>query len=287
MIDHVQLYDTYLQTAVQAAHAAGEIISAAFSKPKSVILKGAVDLVTETDKAAEALIMAALQDAFPSHQFIGEEGSAEQGFASELTDEPTWMCDPLDGTTNFVHSFPFVCVSIALVINKKAVVGVVYNPVMKELFTAVTGRGATLNGNPISCSNTTSLGSALLATEVGTSRSTPTLDAIFTRVRTLTSAMRAVRCCGSCALNLCGVACGRLDAFYEVGFGGCWDAAAGALVVTEAGGAVSDTNGAEFDVMGRRVLASNRVLAPALMQLLAGCVDSPEEPPRGALQKQQ
>ncbi|MEW5314595.1 MAG: hypothetical protein WDW38_006078 [Sanguina aurantia] len=270
MIDHVQLYDTYLQTAVQAAHAAGEIISAAFSKPKSVILKGAVDL-----------------EAFPSHLFIGEEGSAEQGFASELTDEPTWMCDPLDGTTNFVHSFPFVCVSIALVIKKKVVVGVVYNPVMKELFTAVTGRGATLNGNPISCSNATSLGSALLATEVGTSRSTPTLDATFTRVRTLTSAMRAVRCCGSCALNLCGVACGRLDAFYEVGFGGCWDAAAGALIVVEAGGAVSDTNGAELDVMGRRVLASNKVLAPALVQLLAGCVDSPEEPPRGPLERQQ
>ncbi len=128
-----------------------------------------------------------------------------------------------------MHSFPFVCVSIALIINKRVVVGVVHNPVLNETYTATRGGGARLNGAPISVSETAGLGSAVFATEVGTTRDAETVDAIFSRVRALTAATRGVRCCGSCAVNLCGVAMGRLDAFYEIGFGGCWDVAAGGL----------------------------------------------------------
>ncbi|KAK9842473.1 hypothetical protein WJX81_001652 [Elliptochloris bilobata] len=270
--------DNYERVAVLAAKDAGAVIDAAFRKEKNIEHKGAMDLVTETDKECEALILQALQDAFPTHRFIGEEGSAAQGFTSELTDEPTWLVDPLDGTTNFVHRFPFVCVSIALAINKKVVVGVVYNPVMRELFTAVAGRGARLNGAPICVSRAAELGAALLVTEVGVARDDETIGAIFGRMGALTKQMRAVRALGSCALDLCSVACGRADAMFEVGFGGPWDCAAGALVVLEAGGRVTDVAGGPFGLMARRVLATNVHLADAVAAVLREQPLGPREP---------
>lgn len=233
-------YQAYLEVAVDAATAAGNIIASAFHSEKEVDeKKNATDLVTATDRASEELIMGRLKEAFPDHKFIGEEETAALGRDPELTDDPTWcgiglckvltlthmvarlteamsvpcrMCDPLDGTTNFVHSFPFVCVSLGLVIKKEVVVGVVYNPILKELFTAVRGEGAKLNGKPIHASKTSELGRALLATELGTNRDSETMDAVFDRMRTMTSNMRSLRCCGSCALNMCSVACGRVDA---------------------------------------------------------------------------
>eukprot|EP00798_Chlamydomonas_sp_ICE-L_P012607 gene12607-15833_t len=255
-------YSQYMKVATEAAKAAAEVIKAGFSAPKSVEHKGAVDLVTETDKMAESLVKSIIHEAFPKHLFIGEEASADQGYADAITDEPTWMCDPLDGTTNFVHSFPFV------------VVGVVLNPILGELFTASLGGGAQLNGIPIDCSDCSDLGKALVATEVGTTRDEATMDAIFDRIRSLANNVRSLRCCGSCAMNLCGVACGRLDAFYEVGFGGCWDVAAGALIVTEAGGRVLDPAGGPFNVMGRRVLGTNSQLADPITSILKHCKTS-------------
>ncbi|GAX80036.1 hypothetical protein CEUSTIGMA_g7475.t1 [Chlamydomonas eustigma] len=274
-----EVNDKYLSVALAAANAAGNVIKDAFSsRSKHVEHKGTVDLVTETDKKCESLVLSLIQETFPSHKFIGEEGSAAQGFTAELTDDPTWMCDPLDGTTNFVHGFPFVCVSIALVIGREVIVGVVHNPILNETYTAIKGQGAKLNDAPISVSATCDLGTALIATEVGTSRDQETLSTIFSRMKTLTSAARAVRCCGSCAMNLCGVASGRLDAFYEIGFGGCWDVAAGKLIVEEAGGMVLDPQGGPFDVMGRRVLAGNPAVAQAAANILAGCPVSALEP---------
>jgi hypothetical protein len=125
-----------------------QIILSNFNNSKTVEHKGKVDLVTETDKACESLIFEYLKTAFPSHQLIGEETSAIDG-TPELTDAPTWIVDPLDGTTNFVHRYPFVCVSIGLVVDKVPTVGVVFNPILDELFTAVKGRGAFLNGQHI------------------------------------------------------------------------------------------------------------------------------------------
>ncbi|XP_073273910.1 inositol-phosphate phosphatase-like isoform X2 [Primulina huaijiensis] len=230
-------------------------------------IAGEVDLVTETDKKCEDLIFYHLKQQFPEHKFVGEETTAACG-ATELTEEPTWIVDPLDGTTNFVHGFPFVCVSIGLTIGRIPTVGVVYNPIMDELFTAIRGKGAFLNGKAIKVSSQTELVKALLATEVGTKRDKATVDETTNRINSLLFKVRSVRMCGSCALNLCGIACGRLDLFYELGFGGPWDVAAGAVIVTEAGGLVFDPSGKDFDITSQRVAASNPLLKGAFIETL-------------------
>ncbi|KAK2652807.1 hypothetical protein Ddye_012663 [Dipteronia dyeriana] len=257
----------FLAAAVDAAKRAGEIIRNGFYKTKHVEHKGQVDLVTETDKACENLIFNHLKQRFPTHKFIGEETTAANG-ATELTDEPTWIVDPLDGTTNFVHGFPFVCVSIGLTIGMIPTVGVVYNPIMDELFTGIRGQGAFLNGKPVKVSKKTELLNSLLATEAGTKRDKATLDATTNRINSLLFKVRSIRMSGSCALNLCGVACGRLDLFYELGFGGPWDVAAGIVIVQEAGGVVYDPSGKDFDITAQRVAASNPLLKDAFVKAL-------------------
>ncbi|KAL0363146.1 UNVERIFIED_CONTAM: Inositol-phosphate phosphatase [Sesamum calycinum] len=259
--------EDFLAAAVDAAKKAGEIIRSGFYETKHVEHKGQVDLVTETDKACEELVFNFLKQRFPDHKFIGEETTAACG-ASELTPEPTWIVDPLDGTTNFVHGFPFVCVSIGLTIGRVPTVGVVYNPIMDELFTAIRGKGSFLNGKPIKASSQTELVKSLLVTEAGTKRDKPTLDASTNRINSLLFKVRSLRMTGSCALNLCGIACGRLDLFYEQGFGGPWDVAAGAIIVTEAGGLVFDPSGKDFDITSQRVAASNPFLKEAFIEAL-------------------
>ncbi|KZV16106.1 inositol-phosphate phosphatase-like [Dorcoceras hygrometricum] len=262
--------EDFLAAAVEAAKIAGEvaIIRFGFHKTKNVEHKGVVDLVTETDKKCEEVIFDYLRSKYPDHKFIGEETTAACG-VTELTDEPTWIVDPLDGTTNFVHGqFPFVCVSIGFTIGRIPTVGVIYNPIMDELFTAIRGKGSFLNGNPTKVSTQTELVKSLLATEAGTKRDKSTLDAITNRINNLLFKVRSLRMSGSCALNLCGVACGRLDLFYEVGFGGPWDVAAGALIVSEAGGLVFDPSGKEFDITSQRVAASNSFLKDAFTEAL-------------------
>ncbi|XP_052203237.1 inositol-phosphate phosphatase-like [Diospyros lotus] len=260
-------YSEFLALAVDAAERAGEFIRKGFYQTKHVEHKGQVDLVTETDKACEDLIFNHLKQHFPSHKFIGEETTAACG-ATELTDEPTWIVDPLDGTTNFVHGFPFVCVSIGLTIGKVPRVGVVYNPIMNELFTGIHGKGAFLNGDPIKASSQSELVKSLLGTEAGTKRDQATLDATTNRINYLLSKVRSIRMSGSCALDLCGIACGRLDVFYELGFGGPWDVAAGALIVKEAGGVVFDPSGKEFDITAQRIAASNQLVKDAFVEAL-------------------
>lgn len=200
-----------------------------------------------------------------------------------LTPYMSWLC-PTRSSTRLAPNprpsgFPFVCTSIGLTVGRKVVLGVVYNPVLRELFVAAAGGGAYLNGQPLRASGQGELSRGLLGTEVGVSRQQDAMDATFGRIRALTSRMRSVRCSGSCALGLCGVAAGRLDAFYEINFGGCWDAAAGALMVVEAGGVVTDPQGGPWDVMSRRVLAagSDR-LAEAVAAVLAECKAAEGEP---------
>lgn len=161
----------------------------------------------------------------------------------------------------------------------QVVVGVVYNPILEELFVAARGKGATCNGEAIAISSTTELSRALVATEIGTGRDPDTVAAIFDRISTTVAASRSLRCMGSCALNMCSVALGRLDAFFEIGFGGPWDVAAASLVVQEAGGVVLDPAGGSFDVMGRRVLAGTPSVAEQLSSKLKGCKVSGSEPP--------
>ncbi|CAA2980393.1 L-galactose-1-phosphate phosphatase [Olea europaea subsp. europaea] len=259
--------EEFLAMAVDAAKNAGQIIRSGFYKAKNVKHKGLVDLVTETDKTCEDLIFNLLKLHYPDHKFIGEETTAACG-ATELTDEPTWIVDPLDGTTNFVHGFPFVCVSIGLTIRRIPTIGVVYNPIMDELFTAIHGEGAFLNGKPIKVSSQSELLKSLLATEAGTKRDKSTLDAATNRIHSLLFKVRSLRMTGSCALNLCGVACGRLDLFYELGFGGPWDIAAGAVIVNEAGGVVFDPSGKDLDITSQRIAASNPLLKDAFVEAL-------------------
>ncbi|CAE5965915.1 unnamed protein product [Arabidopsis arenosa] len=251
--------DQFLAAAIDAAKKAGQIIRKGFYETKHVEHKGQVDLVTETDKGCEELVFNHLKQLFPNHKLIGEETTAAYG-VTELTDEPTWIVDPLDGTTNFVHGFPFVCVSIGLTIGKVPVVGVVYNPIMDELFTGVQGKGAFLNGKPIKVSTQSELVTALLVTEAGTKRDQATLDDTTNRINTLLTKVRSLRMCGSCALDLCGVACGRVDIFYELGFGGPWDIAAGIVIVKEAGGLIFDPSGKDLDITSQRIAASNSSL---------------------------
>jgi inositol-phosphate phosphatase / L-galactose 1-phosphate phosphatase len=160
----------------------------------------------------------------------------------------------------------------------QVVVGVVYNPILDELFVASRGQGATCNGQPIHVSSTQVLGKALVATELGTTRDQGTMDAIFDRITTTVRGCRSLRCSGSCALNLAGVAMGRLDAFFEVGFGGPWDVAAASLLVEEAGGLVLDPSGSPFDLMNRRVLGGSPTVARHLASLLKDCMTSAAEP---------
>ncbi|XP_022142694.1 inositol monophosphatase 3-like [Momordica charantia] len=266
MAENVPL-EEYLATAVDAAKKAGEIIRKGFYQTKHIEHKGQVDLVTETDKACEDFIFNYLKEHHPSHKFIGEETTAACGH-TELTNEPTWIVDPLDGTTNFVHGFPFVCVSIGLTIGKVPTVGVVYNPIIDELFTGIRGKGAFLNAKPIKVSSQDELVKSLLATEVGTKRDKLTVDATTDRINRFLLKVRSLRMSGSCALNLCGVACGRIDLFFETGFGGPWDVAAGAVIVTEAGGLVFDPSGKDFDITSQRVAASNPILKNAFVEVL-------------------
>ena len=273
-------YAEYLAVAKKAAEGAGELIRMAFnSEDKGVQSKGlSADLVTATDEACENLIRSTIMEAFPDHKFIGEEEVAKTGRIPELGPEPTWMCDPLDGTTNFVHGFPFVCSCVGLVINKQVVAGVVYNPVLEEMFTAARGAGAFLNGEPISVSEQPDIQRALCATEIGVHRDFETMMAIMERLMKVISSTRSIRCSGSCAMNMCGVAMGRLDIFFEIGFGGCWDVAAASIVLEEAGGRVLDPAGGPFDIMGRRVLVTNSQLAGPISEILGGCFTGPNEP---------
>ncbi|CAG9462702.1 unnamed protein product [Pedinophyceae sp. YPF-701] len=269
----------YLAVAESAARSAGQVIATAFSEPKNVLnKKNDADLVTQTDQQCEKLAVDQIRLKFPQHSFIGEEEAAALGRTPPLTDAPTWIIDPLDGTTNFVHGFPFVCTCIGLAINKVVVLGVVYNPILDEMFTAVRGAGAFLNGKPIKVSSQANLGRALVATEIGVSQDEETQTAVFDRLANLGRATRSMRCSGSCAMNLCGVAMGRLDAFYEIGFGGPWDVAAASVILEEAGGHVLDPFGGPFDVMSCRVLGTNGVISQAVAEILAASKRSLREP---------
>lgn len=161
-------------------------------------------------------------------RFIGEEQTAANGgVIPELTDAPTWMVDPVDGTTNFVHGQPMVCTSIGLAVGKRCVVGVVFNPILDEFFEARLGGGALLNGRPVHVSPRGDLRECVVGTEIGIGRDEETLDAMMDRIRKVTKEVRGIRGSGSCAINMCSVAMGRADAMFEINIGGPWDVGAG------------------------------------------------------------
>ncbi|XP_066288605.1 inositol monophosphatase 1-like isoform X2 [Branchiostoma lanceolatum] len=267
-------WDDCFHAAVEVAREAGEEIRRAFSSEKRIETKScAVDLVTETDQKVEKMIISTLREKFPTHSFIGEE-SAAAGEKVELTDNPTWIIDPVDGTTNFVHGFPFVAVSIALSVNKEVVVGVVYNAILDQMFTGQIGKGAFMNGKPIHVSGQEDLSQSLLISEFGSSRDKEKMDLVFSNLGSFLNEKNSAHGCrllGSAALDMCQIAIGGGDMYYQYGIH-VWDIAAGALIIREAGGVVWDTTGGPFDMMSRRVLCASseklaRTIAEGLTQM--------------------
>lgn len=231
--------------------------------------KGEADLVTAADRDSEALIVRRLRAAFPDYALVAEEGSRKAGAAG------CWYVDPLDGTTNFAHGLPFFAVSLGLELDGAIVAGVVYNPVLDELFTAARGAGARLNGQPIQVSPQADLASALLATGFPSQKRHPNPNIHFYQYFSLRT--HGMRRFGSAALDLCYTACGRFEGFWEFNLKP-WDTAAGQLIVTEAGGRVSDMRGAAFHLESPEILASNGRLHPALLAGMADIFDGRVEP---------
>ncbi len=223
--------------------------------------KGAIDLVTAADIGSEKEIVQTIRSRFPDHAVLAEESGAASG-----DPDCRWIIDPLDGTTNFAHGLPIFAVSIAFSHHGKVKAGVVLNPVSGELFTAVKGKGAELNGRPIRVSASLRVSESLLVTGFPYNFD-EIFDAVMRRFQSCLRAARGVRRLGSAALDLCYVACGRFDGFWEENLRP-WDTAAGMLIVTEAGGRVTDFKGKSFAVDDREILATNGGIHQELMSLL-------------------
>ncbi|XP_004081210.1 inositol monophosphatase 1 isoform X1 [Oryzias latipes] len=247
---------------VEVTKRAGKVICEALQKDITVMQKSSpVDLVTETDQKVEGLIISSIKEKYPTHSFIGEE-SVAAGAPSVLTDNPTWIIDPIDGTTNFVHRFPFVSVSIGFTVKKEIEFGIVYSCVEDKMYTARKGKGAFCNGDPIKVSGQEDISKSLVLTEMGFKEDPEHFKRMLANIRTiLTIPVHGIRSPGSAAVNMCLVACGSADAYYHMGIH-CWDMAGGAAVVSEAGGVIVDISGGPFDLMSRRlIVASSRAIA--------------------------
>jgi myo-inositol-1(or 4)-monophosphatase len=253
--------DDFLRAAEQAAEAGGEIIRRSWPRPREVRHKSAIDLVTPADLASEKAILAVLCERFPAHAIVAEEQAPIAG-ASPYR----WIVDPLDGTTNFAHGYPQVSVSIALEHEGRIVLGLVYDPLRGERFHALEARGAYLNGAPIRVSSVPTLEGALLGTGFPYDRRDfPDFYLAFFKRFMLSS--QGIRRSGSAALDLCYVACGRLDGFWEWKLH-AWDTAAGSLIVREAGGTVTDFSGRPFSPWQEQTLASNGLIHGEMVRAL-------------------
>jgi len=250
-----------LQIAIQAAQAGGKVLQQKFGSTLQVAHKGEVDLVTEADVAAEQAIVEVIRGTFPRHNVLAEE----QEYGKEASNY-CWIIDPLDGTTNFAHGFPWFCVSIALAVEREVVLGVILNPISGELFRAERGGGAYVNDIPLQVSKIDQLHQALLATGFPYDRKTSPLNNYDHFVQ-FQQAAQACRRAGSAALDLAYTAAGRFDGYWELKLKP-WDVAAGQLLVTEAGGTVSDFSGRPLRLDGGETLASNGRLHEAMLAVL-------------------
>jgi myo-inositol-1(or 4)-monophosphatase len=250
-----------MRNAVRAAYSGAEILRSRWGRPRSIGSKGINDLVTDADIAAEKAILDAIRSAFPQHGIIAEESGSQAGSTMER-----WLVDPLDGTVNYAHQVPFFAVSIAFACGDEVLVGVVLNPMSGELFSAQAGKGAFLNGEPISVSLETRIADSLLGTGLPYDRSRG-FDAVAERLLRCVKTARGVRRFGSAALDLCFVACGRFAGFWEDQLQP-WDTAAGALIVREAGGVTTDFSNRPFGADGREVLATNGRIHADMLRLL-------------------
>jgi myo-inositol-1(or 4)-monophosphatase len=260
-LNYVVSGKSFTAVAVNTAAMAGEFIKSKLGDAKNINLKYSNhDLVTEVDKG-EQLIRKLILTHFPQHHFLGEEGveagpdASRQAIAEAVNEEYLWIVDPIDGTTNFVHGFPFMSVSIALAHKGEVIVGVVYDPIHDELFVAEKGKGAYLKGRTMKVSVEDRLSDSLVATGFPADHLV-SLPINMEGIVKIAPKVRNLRIAGSAALHLAYVAAGRLSGFWEIGLN-CWDIAAGALLVTESGGTVTDTDGSTFTLATRNILATN------------------------------
>ena len=256
---------SYHRLAVAAAKAAGRLLGRFNRRDLAVSYKGAVNIVTEADRQAERLITTMIRKAYPRHIIIGEEGG-ETVPALSAAREPVWFVDPLDGTTNFAHGFPFYCVSIGVEADGRVVVGVVYDPVRRELFSAIQGKGAFCNGRRLRVSATEKLDQGLLVTGFAYNIRTSLRNNIG-HFSHFSVRCRGVRRTGSAALDLCYVADGRLDGFWEMNLWP-WDTAAGSLIVEEAGGRMSGFDGRPYQLRVPELVASNGRIHEEMVDVL-------------------
>lgn len=251
----------FRKVAIQAALKGGEIVQKCKGRNKRVSYKGVVNLVTEADRLSEDAIIKIIQKEFPEHNILTEES---KGYDNES--DYKWIIDPLDGTTNYAHGFPVYCISIGLEKEGEIILGVIYNPVLDELFVAEKDRGAILNGKKIHVSTQRDLSKSLLATGFP-------YDIRESQVNNLDHfenfALRAqaIRRAGAAALDLCYLAKGIFDGFWELKLSP-WDTAAGSLIVKEAGGKVTDFSGKRFSIYQKNILATNGKIHTQMMNVL-------------------
>lgn len=252
----------YLDVAEAAAREAGEILREKLGRIREIEFKGKNNLVTEADTLSERTIVDRIRRSFPSHDIFAEES----GRYSENSDH-VWIIDPLDGTTNYAHSYPFFSVSIAIEIKGVVEAGLVYDPVKNELFTAERGSGARLNGDDIRVSDTQNLEDSHLVTGFAHENDKMVEDNLKHFANFIRRA-RAVRRDGSAALDLCYVACGRFDGFWELGLNP-WDTAAGVIIIEEAGGKITDFTGGNFSNYVKEILTSNGRIHGEMIDVLS------------------
>lgn len=252
----------YLQAALPIARDAGDLLAENFGQTRTIELKGVIDLVTEMDRRAEELIVTRLAGTFPDITVIAEEGSSRSS-----TGNLAWYVDPLDGTTNYAHGLPIFCVALGLLEGTTPICGIVYHPMGREMFTGVRGGGAFLNQHKLQVSTTSELSNAILATGFPYDIRKSELDNLDHFARFAKTA-RAIRRMGAAALDLAWTAAGRYDGFWEMKLSP-WDCIAGALMVLEAGGVVTDFSGGRFDPLKGQAIAANPTLHPQISEIIA------------------
>jgi myo-inositol-1(or 4)-monophosphatase len=252
----------YLSTAIEAVVRAGAIQLAHFGRDIRVTKKGNIDLVTDVDVAVEQMFRRLIAERLPDHHVLGEE----LGGSAAIPSGPCWVFDPIDGTTNYAHGLPIFCASLALEIGGTEEVAAIYDPTREELFTAERGGGAFLNGMPLHVSATSTLLDALLVTGFPYDVHSR-VDDIVGLFGAFVGQARAVRRLGSAAIDLCYVAAGRMDGFWEQDLKP-WDVAAGGLIVAEAGGRVTNWNSGEFSSRDPAVLATNGRIHEAMLDVI-------------------
>ena len=246
---------------MEAAHRGAEVLLNKLGRILEINKKGAIDLVTDADVESEKAIIETIRSAFPDHAILAEESGLNQGEST-----CRWIIDPLDGTTNFAHSIGLFAISIACEIDREIICGIVFNPVTKELFSAVKGTGADLNGRPIHVSDTVDIAESLLVTGFPYNIR-EILDQVMARMAGCLSASQGVRRLGSAALDLCYLACGRFDGYWEQNLKP-WDTAAGWLIAEEAGARVTDFTNKAYSIEARELLATNGKIHHQMLDLI-------------------